>query len=232
MGLIIIFIGLKYISLKFSGVEDLIEILLFTATSFAVGLSGALVPGPMLTVTISDSLNKGFIAGPMIVIGHFIAELSIILLIFAGLEWFISSATAVLIIGTLGGFMMLIMGYRIIGSNPLNEIKENKGICKSYGPVLSGILTSLSNPFFFIWWATIGWAFMFKGLELAGILGVLGFLIGHWTSDMGWFSLVSFFTSRGSNVMTEKYYKIIMNISGVFLMILGAYFVLNAQKII
>ena len=149
-----------FISLKFNGVEDLIEILLFTATSFAVGLSGALVPGPMLTVTISDSLNKGFVAGPMIVIGLFIAELSIILLIFAGLGWFISSATAVLIIGTLGGFMMLIMGYRIIGSNPLNEINENIGICKSYGPVLSGILTSLSNPFFLIWWATIGWAFM------------------------------------------------------------------------
>ena len=97
------------------GVYDLIEILLFIATSFAVGLSGALVPGPMLTVTISDSLKKGFIAGPMIVLGHVMAELSIIILIFAGLGWFIGSSTAVFIIGTLGGFMMLFLGYRMIG---------------------------------------------------------------------------------------------------------------------
>ena len=51
-------------------------------------------------------------------------------------------------------------------------------------PSLNGILTSVSNPFFFIWWATIGWAFIFKGLELAGIFGVLGFLVGHWASDL------------------------------------------------
>ena len=214
------------------GVDDLIELLLFIATSFAVGLTGALVPGPMLTVTISDSLQKGFIAGPMVVLGHFIAELSIIILIFAGLGLFISSSTAVFIIGTLGGFIMLLMGYRIIGSNPFNKIQIKEDTSSSYGPVLSGILTSLTNPFFFIWWATIGWAFMFKGLELAGIFGVVGFLIGHWASDMSWFSLVSFFTSRGSNIMTEKHYKVLMNLSGVFLMILGVYFMLNAQKII
>jgi threonine/homoserine/homoserine lactone efflux protein len=214
------------------GVDDLIEILLFIATSFAVGLTGALVPGPMLTVTISDSLQKGFIAGPMVVLGHFIAELSIIILIFAGLGLFISSSTAVFIIGTLGGFIMLLMGYRIIGSNPFNKIQIKEDTSSSYGPVLNGILTSLTNPFFFIWWATIGWAFMFKGLELAGIFGVVGFLIGHWASDMSWFSLVSFFTSRGSNIMTEKHYKVLMNLSGVFLMILGVYFMLNAQKII
>ena len=89
---------------------NLIEILIFTATSFAVGLSGAMVPGPMMTVTISDSLKKGFVAGPLVVIGHYLAELSIILLIFAGLGWFISSSTAVFVIGTLGGFMMVFIG--------------------------------------------------------------------------------------------------------------------------
>jgi threonine/homoserine/homoserine lactone efflux protein len=210
----------------------LIEILLFTVTSFAVGLSGALVPGPMMTVTISDSLKKGFIAGPLVVIGHLIAETALILLIFAGLGWFIGSSTAVFLIGTLGGLMMVLMGYRIVGSsNSLKELTDNK-ISKSYGSVISGILTSLSNPFFFIWWATIGWAFMFKGLELAGVFGVLGFLVGHWTSDISWFSLISFFTSRGSQIMTEKHYKILMKASGLFLIILGLYFLLNAQKIV
>lgn len=211
----------------------LIEIFLFAATSFAVGLSGALVPGPMLTVTISDSLKKGFVAGPLVVLGHFIAELTLILIIFAGLGWFIGSSTAVFVIGTLGGFMMVMLGYRILGSsNSLKDVKEDNVISKGYGSVLSGVLTSISNPFFFIWWATIGWAFMFKGLELAGIFGVLGFLIGHGAIDLSWFSVVSFFTSRGSQVMTEKHYKIMMNASGIFLMILGIYFLLNAQKIV
>lgn len=128
---------------------------------------------------------------------------------------------------------MVILGYRILGpSNSLKDIKEDNVISKGYGSVLSGVLTSISNPFLFIWWATIGWAFMFKGLELAGIFGVLGFLIGHWAIDLSWFSVVSFFTSCGSQVMTEKHYKIMMNASGIFLMILGIYFLLNAQKIV
>jgi threonine/homoserine/homoserine lactone efflux protein len=211
----------------------LIGILLFIITSFAVGLSGALVPGPMLTVTISDSLKRGFIAGPLIVIGHYIAELALILLIFAGIGWLFESSTAIFLIGTLGGIMMLLMGFRITrSSNSLNELKENKGIKKDYGPILSGFFTSVSNPFFFIWWATIGWAFIIKGIEIAGIVGVLGFLVGHWASDLSWFSGVSFFTSRGSQIITEKHYKFIMNISGIFLMLLGIYFLLNAQKII
>jgi threonine/homoserine/homoserine lactone efflux protein len=211
----------------------LIGILLFIITSFAVGLSGALVPGPMLTVTISDSLKRGFIAGPLIVIGHYIAELALILLIFAGIGWLFESSTAIFLIGTLGGIMMLLMGFRITrSSNSLNELKENNGIKKDYGPILSGFFTSVSNPFFFIWWATIGWAFIIKGIEIAGIVGVLGFLVGHWASDLSWFSGVSFFTSRGSQIITEKHYKFIMNISGIFLMLLGIYFLLNAQKII
>ena len=198
-----------------------------------MGLSGALVPGPMLTVTISDSLKRGFIAGPLIVIGHYIAELALILLIFAGLGWLFDSSTAIFLIGTLGGIMMLLMGFRITrSSNSLNELKENNGIKKDYGPILSGFFTSVSNPFFFIWWATIGWAFIIKGIEIAGIVGVLGFLVGHWASDLSWFSGVSFFTSRGSQIITEKHYKFIMNISGIFLMLLGIYFLLNAQKII
>lgn len=209
------------------------DIIIFIATSFAVGLSGALVPGPMMTVTISDSLKKGFIAGPLVVLGHFIAEFTLIILIFTGLRWFISSSTAVFIIGTLGGLMMVLMGSKIMcSSTSLSEIRDDNEIYKNYGSILNGIITSFSNPFFFIWWATIGWAFMFKGLELAGIIGIFGFLIGHWAADLSWFSIVSFFTSRGTQVMTEKHYKLLMNASGVFLIILGVYFMLNAQRIV
>lgn len=210
----------------------LIEVILFAATSFVVGLSGAIVPGPMLTVTISDSMKKGFKAGPMVVSGHIIAEIILIVLIFAGLGWLIGSSTASFIIGTLGGIMLILMGYNITrSSQPVSDVSDDAEV-KRYGPVIKGFMTSVSNPYFFIWWATVGCAFMFKGLELAGAVGVLGFIIGHWASDLGWFSTVSFLTSRGSGIMNEKHYKIIMTICGAFLIVLGVYFILSAQKII
>jgi len=206
----------------------LIETVLFALTSFGVGLSGALVPGPMLTVTISDSVKKGFKAGPLIILGHFITELAIMLAILAGLGWIIGSQTAVFIIGTFGGLVLIFMGYNI--SKPdkiLSDIEKEEYGTQKYGSVMGGIITSLSNPFFYIWWATIGCTFMFKGLELAGIVGLLGFIIGHWSADLSWFSTISFFSSRGSKVMADRTYKVVMMICGVFLVLLGFYFILS-----
>ena len=142
------------------------EVILFIVLSFVVGLSGAMVPGPMLTITISDSVRRGFITGPLVVLGHLLVEILLIILILAGFSWLINSNTAAMIIGTMGGLMLVFMGYKLrnlqIAFNLIFQmrISDNK-----YGYVFKGVITSISNPYFFIWWATIGWASMFKGLR-------------------------------------------------------------------
>ncbi len=211
----------------------MIEVVLFGLTSFGVGLSGALVPGPMLTVTISDSIKKGFIAGPLVILGHFIAEIAVIIAVLAGLDWVIGSQTSSIFIGTLGGAVLISMGYDIFKSKEnLSDILSGENKTKTHGSVLGGIITSFSNPYFFIWWASIGYAFMYKGLELAGILGLLGFLIGHWCADLSWYSLISLFSSQGTKIMKDSTYKLVMNACGVFLIILGMYFITGVLRII
>ena len=205
-----------------------IEVILFAATSFWVGLSGALVPGPMLTVTITDSLNKGFRAGPLVVLGHVIVESCLIFLLILGLGWLIRSDKAAMVIGSVGGLMLIYLGYRIARSPSPSQIPGDGNPVQKHGSVLSGIITSISNPYFFIWWATVGWAFMLKGIELAGVAGILGFLVGHWTSDLSWYSFVSFFSSKGRHILPGKRYKILMVICGIFLITLGGYFLYTA----
>jgi threonine/homoserine/homoserine lactone efflux protein len=206
----------------------MIELIIFTATSFFVGLSGALAPGPMLTVTISDSMEKGARAGPLIVAGHIIAETGLIFLIFAGLGWLIGSSLASFIIGLVGGIVLIYMGIQIFRNSP--ELKDtsyenlDNTVKSRYSSILNGIITSITNPFFFIWWAAIGAAFMYQGLALAGILGIFAFLIGHWSADLVWISFISFFSSKGTNLMKKSTYKNIMRICGVFLVLVGGYF--------
>lgn len=210
----------------------MIEIVLFALTSFGVGLSGALVPGPMLTVTISDSVKKGFISGPMIVLGHILVEIAMMVVILAGLGHIIGSQTAAFIIGMFGGLVLIFMGYNIFRSeDTLSSIKTAENGIQKYGSFLGGIITSLSNPYFFIWWATVGLAFMFKGLEIAGIFGLLAFSIGHWSADLSWYTIISFFSSRGSKFMSDGTYKIVMMVCGVFLVILGIYFIVSQTGI-
>lgn len=186
------------------------------------------MPGPMLTVTISNSLEKGSIAGPLVVAGHIIAEIAILLLLVLGLGWLIGSSAASLLISTIGGLVLIFMGYRISQSSPPSLQDPVKGPGK-YGSMLGGILSSISNPYFYIWWVTIGWAFVLQGLEFAGLAGILGFMVGHWAADLGFYSLVSFFTSKGSDIISQKYYKPLMYGCGIFMIGLGVYFVLSAQ---
>jgi threonine/homoserine/homoserine lactone efflux protein len=207
-----------------------LELVLFTLTSFAVGLSGALVPGPMLTVTIADSVKNGGITGPLIVLGHFITEFALIIFIMAGFSWLVGSSSAAIIIGTLGGVMLIYMGFTT--SRSTVELETPTTIdhkTSKYGSVLKGVLTSISNPYFFIWWATIGLAFLFKGLEIAGLVGLVGFLIGHWSADLGWYSTVSFFSGKGSQFISKDHYHLVMKICGLFLIALGIYFLYTSQ---
>lgn len=198
---------------------------MFAAASFWVGFSGAMVPGPMLTVTISDSLKKGFRAGPLVVLGHVIAETALIILLIMGLGWVIGSPTVNMIIGGIGGAMLIYIGYIIARSPVPDELPGDGEPIEKRGSIISGIVTSATNPYFYIWWATVGWAFMLKGIELAGIIGVLSFLVGHWSSDLTWYSLVSFFTSKGRHVLPGKRYRVMMMVCGVFLVFLGLYFI-------
>ncbi len=244
----------------------MIEIILFTVTSFLVGLSGALVPGPMLTVTISDSLKKGFIAGPLVTSGHIFTEIMMVLILLFGLGWLIGSPTASFIIGLVGGIVLVIMGLQIFRETPKlenissGEIQDNNSssseffeqTSKGYNPksniisstnssnensssfrsIINGVLTSLSNPFFFIWWATIGGAFIFKGMAMAGFLGIFAFLLGHWLSDVAWFSTVSYLSSKSSALMQPDNYRTIMRICGVFMIFVGGYFFINSIGVI
>lgn len=207
----------------------MLELFLFILTSFAVGLSGALVPGPMLTVTITDSVKRGSITGPLVILGHFIAEFTLIIFIMAGFSWLVGSTSAAIIIGTLGGLMLIYIGFTTSRSEfeLITSDIDNKN--NNYGPVLKGVLTSISNPYFFIWWATIGLAFLFKGLEIAGLVGLVGFLVGHWSADLGWYSTVSILSSKGSEFLSKGHYNLLMKICGVFLIALGLYFLFTAQ---
>lgn len=192
---------------------------------FAVGLSGALMPGPMLFATIDSSLKKGWIAGPEVVFGHALLELVIAVLIVLGLTSFIGSE-AISAISVVGGFVLIVFGAITIkgASNASGALHSNGAIVSS--PIVAGILTSASNPYFWIWWLAAGSALVLRGLEIS-LLAAGFFVIGHWMADLGWYSLVSASFSRGKSLMSSKTYERILVSCGMFLIVFGAWFAIG-----
>lgn len=203
----------------------IMTILLIGLTSFFVALSGALVPGPLFTITVAESAKRGFITGPLIILGHAILELILIMFLILGLSPFISNPKVVIIISLLGGLMLMYMGLMMIKdarTAHLSTAVEGNG--KGIHPVLSGIIGSVSNPYWTIWWATIGLGYLVSSLKF-GIPGIIIFFLGHISADLGWYSFISFAVSRGRKVIGDTGFKFLFYLCGIFLIFFGIWFI-------
>lgn len=217
------------------------EIYTIFSTAFIVGLSGAMTPGPLLTVTIGESVRRGFIAGPLITLGHAVLELCLIIAIAAGLSVVLTSTVVSHTIAVLGGAFLVYMG-AVMAKDALagkitlaavqpGERKEAANGEGSSGPkgkemprlIMTGILTSISNPFWTLWWATIGLVYITMSLK-SGYIGLASFYTGHILSDFIWYSLIAAAVAGGRKILSDSIYRGIMVLCGVFLVGLGGYF--------
>lgn len=200
-------------------------------TAFLIGLSGAMMPGPLLTVTIAESARRGFIAGPLIILGHIMLELILILALVAGLSVVLENASVSSTIALLGGLFLLYLGFTMSrdalkGNIVLGDINQDKAqpYKKGMHPVAAGVIISLANPFWSIWWATVGLAYLTISLE-SGTVGLASFFSGHILADLVWYSLVAAVVAGGRKFISPPVYKYVITICGIFLVILGVYFI-------
>jgi threonine/homoserine/homoserine lactone efflux protein len=204
-------------------------ILVIFTTAFVVALSGAMMPGPLLAITISESARRGFWAGPQIVLGHGILELALIIALVAGLSEFIENELVLAIVGILGGTILVGMGLMTVrrGRQQVTMPTASPGMRRDRMLVLSGVLGSISSPYWLIWWITIGMTYLLWSLDL-GIAGVASFFTGHILADLVWYSLVSFIIATGRKVMNDTVYRGLLIVCGLALLSLGGYFIASA----
>lgn len=206
-------------------------ITLFT-TAFLVGLSGAMMPGPMLTVTISETPRGGFWVGPKIVLGHMIVELLLVVCLAGGLSYYIQQPMITGGIGLIGGLVLLWFGWGIYTSAIKQKMSLNfseTGISQetakqhTVNPFMSGIILSLSNPYWSLWWATVGVSYVVIAMNL-GAAGLFMFFTGHILADLAWFSFISLIINTGRDFISDRVYRGVLIICAAFLVFLGCWF--------
>jgi len=202
------------------------------ATAFVVGLSGAMMPGPLLSATIASSARRGWKAGPLIVLGHAVLELILIIALIAGLSAFLTRAEVTTVIASVGGAFLIYLGYSMSRDAQAGRVQLTTADtpAKSYNdlhPVLIGLLLSISNPFWSVWWATVGLGYLVLAVPL-GFTGVGSFYTGHILSDLLWYTLISISVAGGQKFLKQSVYNAIIFMCGLFLIGMGGYFLYTA----
>ncbi|MDD1696689.1 MAG: LysE family translocator [Methanoregula sp.] len=187
---------------------------------FVIGLTGALAPGPTLVATINASMNGDWTTGLKVSLGHIIVELFLVVLIILGLATVALPYSSA--IAGIGGVALIAFGIiTIAGSRKASMITPH--VQTVANPYMAGLVTSAANPYFWIWWLSIGSALVIAGLE--GGLALAGaFMLGHWTADIAWYTLVSTGVSKGRTIISDSAYQKVMGICGIFLILFGVYY--------
>lgn len=215
-----------------TGSPVMLEITTIFAASFTLALSGALMPGPLFTITISESAKLGFKAGPLLIIGHALLELLLVVAVIQGLGAYLKLPSVIGFIALFGGLLLVYLGTDMMRSAGKRSLKNESPVVESrYGrhPIVLGVLGSLSNPYWTIWWATIGLGYLVTAMKF-GYVGVAAFFVGHIAADFAWYSLVSLGISRGKTFLKDTGYQHLIRVCGVFLFCFGGWFLISAKN--
>ena len=141
----------------------------------------------------------------------------------------LKSTTTKIVIGFAGGIFLVIMAIQMLRSVKSTEQQEVQ--VTKRGPVVAGIVLSGSNPFFLIWWASVGLNLAITATGF-GIWAFALFAIVQWLCDFIWFSILSWASFKGSVLLGPHSQKVILLICSLALLGFGLFFIYNAADIL
>jgi threonine/homoserine/homoserine lactone efflux protein len=204
----------------------------FSLQVILVSTSGVLSPGPLFFINILYGSKYGSFVGLKIASGHAIVEFPLIIALSHGLYSF--SYTLQLsdvifkVIGLIGGIFLLLFAILQIISILKNKSTNSQVITNPKfnmkNPILAGFIFTIINPFFLVWWLTIGSKLISDSVINFGILeGISIIFLSHIWMDYFWLWFTSFMINKGKSIINENVYRIFVFAISVVLGIYGFY---------
>ena len=203
----------------------MIQIIEFAILVIIISASGVMSPGPLFAANITYGLREGVKSGIKIAIGHSIVELPLVILLGIGvfsLEIFPEFRTIISIFGAITLFVFAgIQIKTILGKNKNISIKPKQG------PIVTGILLSALNPFFIVWWLTIGFKLISDAMLIWAFAGILIVFVFHIWMDFAWLGITAFLASKSRKIISNRNYKIMILVLSLTLIYFGITFLMD-----
>ncbi len=202
--------------------EPITDFYFFLLSVIFISLSGVMMPGPVFAVTVVKGC-KNKAAGALIALGHGAIEFPLIFLLYFGLKDIFASEYVQKVISLVGGAILIYMGVQTFKTKKEIRIEGAESRHESF---VSGFLATAANPYFFLWWATIG-AALIMNTYLFGFIGLLIFALTHWSCDFLWDSFVSFTVFKSRRFLNKRAYDLIFSFCFVVLVSFGTWFIVS-----
>lgn len=188
----------------------------------SISLSGVMAPGPITAVTLVRG-RRDPLAGLWINTGHAIAEIPLILALLMGLQPFLQSKSVYALISFVGGIVMLWMGMGLI-RHRTDRTHNRDTASEQRGPIREGAAITALNPYWFLWWLTIGSGLLARGRMFNDYTVLFGMVILHLACDFIWGTFLSFAINRGERILLPRIWRFIETICGGALLLFGGAF--------
>jgi threonine/homoserine/homoserine lactone efflux protein len=104
-------------------------------------------------------------------------------------------------------------------------------IAKTDKPVIAGIVLTASNPYFLIWWATVGLALATDATKF-GLYAFALFAIVHWLVDLLWVTALSLASFHGTTLLGPKSLTIILKICAAAMLLFALFFLYSSISLL
>ncbi len=200
----------------------------FVVTVIILTASGALAPGPLFFATITHGTKHGAKSGLIFSTAHTVVEFYLIMLLALGLLTVASEPIVKMVIGLIGGIVLIAFGTIQIRNSIISNPEDLKKPKASYRHLfILGLAFTGLNPYFILWWLTVGAQLIIIALEFAALIGVLFMFVCHVWMDYVWLTGTAYFAKKGTNIMGLKWYKPLLIVFGVILIYFGITFIIS-----
>ncbi len=207
-------------------ISNKMNVLDYSIEVMALSTSGVLAPGPLFFANLAYATRHDKWSGVKVAYGHTIVELPLIIILAAGLFTFDTAKKYANVVGLIGGIAILVF----VGFQIATIIKEKRGLGKlnladSKSPFIVGIALSALNPFFILWWLTVGLKLISDSAAFGVTMGIAILFVLHIWMDYAWLASTAYLASKGASVLKSKYYPILLSGLTVVLIYYGVSFV-------
>ncbi|HEY3362806.1 MAG TPA: LysE family translocator [Methanosarcina sp.] len=197
--------------------SDFVE---YLAMGSFLGFAAGTSPGPLLAVTISETLQHGKWEGIKVALSPLITDLPIILSILFILSHLTNYNSVIGIIAFFGAFYLIYSGMESLKIKQRSvELRlEKKDALKK------GIIVNFGNPHPYIFWISIGGPIIFKTLN-THISATILFILGFYIFLVGSKVVITLLVEKSKSFINSKYYFSIIQILGIAQVIFGFAFI-------